>query len=193
MLFYASLIEGVDIPACIGEMVAVVDGEVMGAREVFLGTHVDVVVVLVVEDGIDACDGGDADGTWRQSGYSVGIVGRGGLQVYVEHTADGEVAYGIDDGGVALQEDASMEAVHIESGYACLFAVVGGLAVDDAGEGDDFVLRQSDLFGEGGAVGIPEGGVLLRKTFDELIDGGLPIDLVCVGDEEGREGLLGVT
>ena len=83
-------------------MLGIVDGEIVGAREVLFGTHVDIVVMLVVEHSIDACNRWYADGTRRQTSHAVGVVGRLDLQMFVEHTSDGEVANSEDDCRVAL-------------------------------------------------------------------------------------------
>ena len=64
-LFDSSLIEGINVATSVGEMFAIADSKVVGAGEIFLGTHIDVVVLLVVEYGIDSSDGWDAYRTRR--------------------------------------------------------------------------------------------------------------------------------
>ena len=113
--------------------------------------------------------------------------------MYIEYPADTEVAHSKDDCWVALQEDATMQAVHVESCNASFLAIVSCLAIYDAGEGNDFVLCEAYLRGKCGALVIPEGIILFLQTLYEFIDGGFPVYFVGVGDEEGREGLLRMT
>ena len=55
------------VSACVGVVLAQGGGEIMGAREVLLSAHVEVVVVRVVQHGINADRGGDTDRTWRKA------------------------------------------------------------------------------------------------------------------------------
>ena len=56
-------------------MLGVSAGKVVGAAEILLRTHVEIVVVDVVEHGINAGNSRDADRPWRQSWVAIGVVG----------------------------------------------------------------------------------------------------------------------
>ena len=63
-LLYASFVQCLHIAACIGKVLGIGTCKVVGTGKVFLGAHVEIVVLLVVQDGIYGLDRGDADGTW---------------------------------------------------------------------------------------------------------------------------------
>ena len=56
----------------------------MSAAEVFLGAHINVVVLGVVQDTFQALVGWYTDGTWRKAGMLVSIIRRIHFQV-LEH------------------------------------------------------------------------------------------------------------
>ena len=55
-------------------MLLVGTSEIVGSAEVFLGTHIEVVVMHVIQHCIDARDGWNTDRSWRQTGILIGIV-----------------------------------------------------------------------------------------------------------------------
>ena len=84
-------------------------GKVVRTAEVFLGAHIDVVVVLVVEYGIQIFCHGDADGAWGQTFVFIGVVRTVGGEHAVENAADAEVLQGELHRGVRLQQHAFLQ------------------------------------------------------------------------------------
>ena len=60
-----SFVECVPVALGVAVVLAQGGGKVVRAREILFGAHVEVVVVGVVEYGIQSDGGGDADGAWR--------------------------------------------------------------------------------------------------------------------------------
>ena len=54
LLFYPSFVQRLGVSGSVLQMFLIGLGEIVGAREILLGTHVDIVVVCTVEHGIDA-------------------------------------------------------------------------------------------------------------------------------------------
>ena len=71
---YSSGIERLLVATGILLMLCKVDREVMCAAEIFFGAHVEVVMMLVMENGINADHRRDADGARGQSLIDIGIV-----------------------------------------------------------------------------------------------------------------------
>ena len=59
-------------------------GKVVGAGEIFLGAHIEVVVLGIVQDAFQPLVGGDTDRTRRKAGILIRIVRRIYFQVSVE-------------------------------------------------------------------------------------------------------------
>ena len=76
-----SLIKGCGIGPRISHMLSVRGCEIVIPAKVFLGTHIDVVVLGGREYRIDGVCRWDADRTRRESLVKVGIVGRHNLQM----------------------------------------------------------------------------------------------------------------
>ena len=188
----ASCIEGFPVAPCVAVVLGERRGEVVRAGEVFLGAHVEVVVLGVVEHGFQSCDACDADGAWGQSFYAVGVVGTFCLEVDVQDAAQCEVSRGVLDGGVGLQRHSPAEPVEVEACDDGFLVVVGGLFVYDACERGYLFAAQSAGFGLGFPFGRPEALVFSLHAFYELFDGGVPVDFVGVGDEECGDGCGGV-
>ena len=70
-----SLIQRLLVATGVGIVLSQRRGKVVHAREVLLGTHVEIVMACVVEYGIQSDRGGDTDGAWRESLVEVGVVG----------------------------------------------------------------------------------------------------------------------
>ena len=49
-------------------------GEVMSAREILLGTHIEIVVMNEIEHSIYTCNARNTDRTWRKSLITIGVV-----------------------------------------------------------------------------------------------------------------------
>ena len=58
----------------IGSMLGISDRKVMGAGEIFLGTHVEVIVLGVVQDAFQSLVRGYTDRTRRKAGILIGII-----------------------------------------------------------------------------------------------------------------------
>ena len=77
-------------------------GEVVVAGEVLLGAEEEIMVVFGVEDGFHCRDGWDADGSGRQTGIFIGVIGGLDFLVAVKHPLDGIVVPCEDKRGVGL-------------------------------------------------------------------------------------------
>ena len=163
-------------------------GKVVGAGEVLLGAHIEVVVADGIEHGIDATDGGNLDGAWGQPRVLIGVVGRVRLEQLLPDALQGKLLQGKLDGGVGLQRHVALQAVQVHAGNHGLLLVVGRLLVDDAGQGTHLHRRQLQRCGLGLAVALPEMFVLLHHALHETLDAHVPIDVVRVGYEERGHG-----
>ena len=76
--------------------------EMMGAGKVALRTEKHVIMVLVVQHGIDGAGRRHPDGTGGKPGIFVSVVGGFDLLVAVQHPLDGEVPQGEFQGGARL-------------------------------------------------------------------------------------------
>ena len=81
-----------------------------------------------------------------------------------------------------------MQPVEVQASYHRLLGVVGRLLIDDACQGRHLFASQMQGFRLGFSLSSPEAVVLAFHTLHELIDRGVPIDLVGIGNEEGRNG-----
>ena len=80
MLFDASMVEGFLILVGIVQVCLIVGCEIMIARKIALGTHIDETVRLTAQNGIDCAFLGQPDGTGGQAVHAIGVVGRLCLQ-----------------------------------------------------------------------------------------------------------------
>ena len=83
-------------------MCGVVFGEVMVAREIFLRTHIDIIMVGGVEHGVDGRSRCDTYWSGRQSFYPVCVVGRFNCQMFAGNAAEAEISARELYGRVAL-------------------------------------------------------------------------------------------
>ena len=69
-----SLIQSLLIPSGVSSMLSRVGSKVMSAGKVFLGTHIDVVVLGVVQYTFQTLIGRYTDGTRRKAGMLISII-----------------------------------------------------------------------------------------------------------------------
>ena len=69
-------------------------GKIMGAGEIFLGTHIQIIVLGRIKYGFESRHGGYADGAWWKSLIYIGIIGRVDSEVLVEDATQGGVTGG---------------------------------------------------------------------------------------------------
>ena len=74
LLSNTSTIQRLLILPCIGSMLCRCDCKIVSAGEIFLGAHVEVIVLGVVQDTFQTLVGRDTDRTRRESGILVGII-----------------------------------------------------------------------------------------------------------------------
>ena len=86
----------------VGDMLFRGGSKVVPSAEVLFGTEVYVVCLFVFEHGINGGGRRYADGTGGKTGVEVGVVGTIGLEHVAFDASDGEITYGIFDGGVGL-------------------------------------------------------------------------------------------
>ena len=98
----ASFVQSIGVTGCVALVLCIGYGKIVRAREIFFCAHIDIVVRVVIQHGVNACNAGDADRSRRQTDIAVGIVRRIHLQMLVEHSLDGEVTHSKDDGRVTL-------------------------------------------------------------------------------------------
>ena len=89
-----TFVERLGIPAGVLQMLLIGGSKAVGAREVLLGTHIQIGMLRVMEHGIYPVDAGHADGTGRQPQVLIGVVGALGLEMLVIDAAEREVAHG---------------------------------------------------------------------------------------------------
>ncbi len=92
LFLYVPLIECLLISFSIGVVFTECLCKVVRARKVLFSAHVDVIVLLVVEDALKCLQGSNSYRAWRKSGVLVCIVRRFNLKVFVEYSASGGVA-----------------------------------------------------------------------------------------------------
>ncbi len=91
----------------------------MGAAEILLGTHVEIIVMDVVEHGINACHCRDADRPWRQSWVAIGVVWTLDAEQVVVDALQVESLPGVFDGRIGLQEAFPQDIRHCEASDGC--------------------------------------------------------------------------
>ena len=166
-------------------------GEGVVAGEVVFGAHVKVLVLFVLEYGVDAADGGHADGAGGESGVQVGVVGGFGLEVFGEDAVDGEVADGKFDGGIGLQAHAAVETVEVKPRYTGLFVLANGFFIYYGGECGDLQGGEAQRVGLAEAFFVPKFVVFVVHPFDEGFGTGGPEHLVGIGEDDAQYGVGG--
>lgn len=94
MLFDTSLVEGFRVFGSVSQMFAVGACKVVCTGKVLFGAHIQVVVLDMVQYGIDTDDGRDTDGAGRQADVPVSVVGAFYVQVVMVNSSEGEIAQG---------------------------------------------------------------------------------------------------
>lgn len=181
--------EGALVAAGVGEVGGVVGGEVVGAGEVFFGTHVEPVVGPGVEQGVDGCGVGNADGAGRKADDAIGVVGRLDAEVFAADAPQAEVAEGEFNGRVGLEFHAFMEAVEVEAANGCALGAVVGFFFGDGGDGGGLDGGYAEAAGGVAALGRPKGIAGVEQALNGFRGGGGPVKFVGVGEKGG--GILG--
>lgn len=99
---------------------------------------------------------------------------------------EGEITDGELNGRIGLQRHVCLQTVVIHTGNHGFLTIVGCLLIDDTCQGDNFRRCQLQLTGFSRSFFIPEGIILFLHPFQEIVQRDIPIDIVCVGNEEGR-------
>ena len=149
-LFYAAFVECLCIFSGIVYVFLVGFGEVVGAAEILLGAHVEIVVMNAIEHSIDTRDGRNADRAGREPRIFVGVVGAlDGEQIVVD-TFEFETLPSKFYRGVSLQRHAfgilgiaQFQAVVVHACNHGFLAVVGCFLINNAGQGYHLVVGQS--------------------------------------------------
>lgn len=165
-------------------------GEIVMTAEIFLGTEIEIVGVLVLQNGIDRGCGGYADGSRRETGMHIGVVGTVGEQHIGLDTLDGKVAYGKFDGGVGLQGHIDMQSVKVDGGDIGFFVIGIGLFFNDGGKGDDLLTSEVELCQLAFTL-FPKTERLLVHLVQQFVGRDVPIVFVCVLRKHADDGLRG--
>ena len=162
--------------------------KVVAAAEVFLRTHVDVVVLLVVQHGIYVYHVGYTDGAGRKTGIFVGVVGIVDSEHAVVDAAQGKVVHRKLHRGVRLKKDALPKTVQIQTGYRRFLRGIVRLLGHNAGQRHHFVRTQSQLAGFRQPLIVPEIVVLLLHALQKCVHRNGPVHVVGLGDEKTVDG-----
>ena len=111
-------------------MVGIVRSEIVAAGEVFFGTHVEVVVVFIIQHGVQSFRGRNTDGAGGETGVQVGVIGRVERQVGIRHPLPAEVSHGKAHCWVGLQGHTSLQAVDVETRHNGLFRFVSSSTIE---------------------------------------------------------------
>ena len=164
----------------------------MGPTEVGLGTHIHIIVVRIVEHGVDSCHGGDANRARWKSFVAVGVVRTVGGKHFLIDTLGFEIARGKFHGRVGLEAHAIVEAVNVHTRHLRHFALIIGLLIDNARQGNHLVLRKSHVLGLLHAVLIPKALALFVHPLKKIAHADVPIQIIRVGNKHSDNGLRGV-
>ena len=66
------------------------DRKVVGTGEIFLGAHVEVIVLGIVQDAFQSLIGGDTDRTRRKTGMLISVIGGIHFQMLVKDASQFE-------------------------------------------------------------------------------------------------------
>src|SRR3984957_1143053 len=124
----------------IGRYVFVVLFHGVGEAVVALGVGYKIIVVGLrgLHGGLERAAAGVSDGAGRQSGVSVGVIGRRELHVVVvqrSSVGSGE-EFGVDDAGVGVEGDVLAQAVVVDAGHKRALVGDSGFFFDDRGHDD---------------------------------------------------------
>ena len=81
---YVALIEGCSISGCISLVFCIADGEVVCAREIFLGTHIYIFMVGMVEHSVYDCYAWHTYWSGREAFVLLCVIGRIHFEVLVQ-------------------------------------------------------------------------------------------------------------
>ena len=98
--------------------------QVVRTGKVLFGAHIQVVVLDMVQHGVDTGDGRDTDGAGRQAGVPVSIVGAFHVQMIVVNSPEGEIVQGELHRRVGLQRHTGTQTVDVHAGHHRLFGVL---------------------------------------------------------------------
>ena len=177
----------------IGSMLGISDRKVMSAGEIFLGTHVEVIVLGVVQDAFQSLVRRYTDRARRKSGILVSVVRRICFQVLVKDASKLEIAHAELYRRVGLEEHATLQAIDVEAGYHGLLGMVGGFFLYNGGKGSYLDGGKADGLGLLHAFLVPIGLVFLLHAGHEIFGTHVPVHFVGVRNEEGGEGFLRIT
>ena len=176
-------------------MLRVSAGKVVGAAEILLRTHVEIVVVDVVEHGIDAGNSRDADRPWRQSWVAIGVVGAADAEQVVVDALQLETLPGELDGRIGLKRHslgifgiAKHQTVVVHARNHRFLTVVGSLLVHDTCQGDDLLRGEVHVLRFLCALKVPELVRLLLHATEQFVERHVPVDVVGVGDKHTGDG-----
>ena len=160
-------------------------GKVVAPRHVFFGTHVDVVVLVVVEDRFNGSFRGNAYGAGREAVVFVGVVGRVDTQVLPEYAFDAEVTDGKFDGRVGLQGNALSQPVDVEPRNDRHLVGDIGLLFDNRGECGDLYGAEARFPRFLATLVGPIPFIFAFHAVEQTLGRNVPIHIIGVGQEHG--------
>lgn len=98
-----SLVQCLLIAAGIGLMFSKGSGEIVRAREIFFGAHVEVIMLCMIQYAFYSLNGSNADRTGRKPRVLVSIVRTFYLQVFVQNASQSEFLQTEFDGRIGLE------------------------------------------------------------------------------------------
>ena len=98
-----SLVQCLLIAAGIGLMLSKGSGEIVRAREIFFGAHVEVIMLCMIQYAFYSLNGSNADRAGGKSGVLVSIVRTFYLQVFVQNASQPEFLQTEFDGRIGLE------------------------------------------------------------------------------------------
>ena len=164
----------------------------MGAGQVVLGAEIEVVVVGVVEHGIDRGDRRHTDRPRRQARIFISIVRGIDGQVGMQDAFDREIADSELDRRIGLQRHTALQPVDINPRHDGHFVLALGLLVNDRSEGHRPVAGEARA-GEFRIAVFPEPVGLFLHSPNKIIRRTVPIHFVSIRNEHPDEGLRRVS
>ena len=161
----------------------------MIATEVGAGTHVQIVVLRGIENGIDGRFLGQTDRAWGQSVDAIGVVRRVDLRHGHGNALDREVADGKLHRGVGLQAHSLLITVQVQARHLTALVGLAGLFLDNRGHGSHLIGSEAQALGFGFALIGPEVVVIVKHAVEHLLGCDVPVELVGVGHQQAGDGL----
>ena len=103
VLFDTSFIECLAVLGSILQVLLVSFGEIMRSAEIFLCAHIEIVVMHMIEHGINASNARDANRAWRKTGILIGVVWTVDMQEIVVDSLELKLLPCELDGWIGLQ------------------------------------------------------------------------------------------